>query len=292
MSDTQHNPLDTAQNLLAELRQQADGSLKQGLDDLAQLVTEAQQHGAGADAAALRTQIDELIDRNAQFVSVMVHEIRVPMTSIKGYSDMLGKSLSGDLPLDDSMKVQFVETIRANVTRMEHLVSDISDISKLESGRMRLDPKMDMYKNIAMQVEKDLADRAAEQMHTLVFDTPDGLPILNLDSTRLTQVIEKLLINAIQYTPKGGEIILRAERVDSNLKVSVIDNGVGMTAEEQAHIGELFWRADHELVRSFKGHGLGLPIAIGFVNLLGGEFFFETEPDKGSQFGFIVPGMG
>jgi signal transduction histidine kinase len=65
-----------------------------------------------------------------------------------------------------------------------------------------------------------------------------------------------------------------------------------MSAEEQTHIGELFWRADNDRVRSFKGHGLGLPIAQGFVELVGGEFFFESEPNQGSVFGFIVPGMG
>jgi signal transduction histidine kinase len=205
---------------------------------------------------------------------------------------MLGKSLAGELPIDDAMKVQFVETIRANVTRMEHLVADISDMSKIQSGRIRLDPKMDMYKNIAMQLEKDMAGFATEQGQTLTFETPDGLPILNLDSTRLVQAIEKMIHNAIQYTPKGGEVIVRAENIDGRLKISVIDNGIGISDEEQAHIGELFWRADSELVRSFKGHGLGLPIAIGFTKLLGGDFFFESTPDQGSTFGVIVSGMG
>ena len=150
---------------------------------------------------------------------------------------------------------------------------------------------MDMYKNIAMQLEKDLAGFADEHGHSLIFDTPDGLPLLSLDSARLVQVLKKLLHNAIQYTPNGGEVIVRAEDVDGWLKVSVIDNGIGMTEDEQTHIGELFWRAEGEMVRSFKGHGLGLPIAIGFTGLLGGEFFYETEPGEGSVFGVKVPGM-
>jgi signal transduction histidine kinase len=291
MSDAQQNPLQAARALVQTIQQHADGDLKGQLKDLAGLLAAADQRGKDDDAEALRQKIDDLIQLNAQFVSVMVHEIRVPMTSIKGYSDMLGKSMSGDLQLDDSMKMQFVETIRSNVTRMEHLVADISDMSKIQSGRMRLDPKMDMYKNVAMQLEKDMAALAAEHEHTLTFDTPDGLPLLNLDSARLTQVINKLLHNAIQYTPNGGEITVRAENADGWLKVSVIDNGIGMSEEEQTHIGELFWRADSELVRSFKGHGLGLPIAIGFTKLLGGEFFYESEPDKGSVFGVKVPGM-
>jgi signal transduction histidine kinase len=291
MSDAQTNPLKAARDLVGDLLSQADGAIRHSLDELYRLLADAQRRGEGDDADALRVRIGDLVDMNAQFVSVMVHEIRIPMTSIKGYSDMLAKSLSDELPLDDATKAQFVETIRSNVTRMEHLVTDISDISKLRAGRMRLDNKMDTHKNIAMRVEKDMASLADAQEHTLSFDTPDGLPLLNLDSARLIQVIEKLLANAIQYTPKGGEIVVRAENVNGNLRVSVIDNGIGMTAEEQSHIGELFWRADHELVRSFKGHGLGLSIAIGFIQQLGGQFFFESEPDKGSVFGFIVPGM-
>jgi light-regulated signal transduction histidine kinase (bacteriophytochrome) len=157
-----------------------------------------------------------------------------PITSIKGYSDMLGKGMFGEL---NEAQQQFVDTIRSNVTRMEHLVTDISDISKIHAGRLRLEPKMDMYKNVAMEVEKNTRDLATQHEHTLTFDTPSGLPILNLDSTRLAQVLTKLVINALQYTSNGGTITVKAERVNGSLKVSVIDTGIGMTGEEQTHIG-------------------------------------------------------
>ncbi len=286
MSDAQHNPLDQAIELLGKIQQQADDALRPQLEALAELLVAARQRGEGEDAAALRAQLEELVQTNARFVSVMVHEVRGPMTSIKGYSDMLAKNVVGEL---NDMQSQFVETIRTNVARMEQLVTDISDISKLRSGRIRLEPKMDTYKNIAMQVEKTFAPLAEQFGHTLIFETPDGLPLLNLDGARLAQAIGKLVHNALQYTPQGGTIIVRAEKVDGRLKVTVTDNGVGMTAEEQQHVGELFWRADNEHVRGFKGNGLGLPIAMGLVELMGGEFFFESEPGKGSTFGFIVP---
>lgn len=289
MNDAQTNPLQAARDLLGEIRGQVDGDLKKKLDELDRLLDTANQRGAGQDAETLRQQMADMVTTNAQFVSVMVHEIRVPMTSIRGYSDMLGKKVVGDL---NDMQMQFVETIRSNVIRMENLVTDISDISKIKSGRMRLEPKMDFYKNVALQVEKDTAELATAHNHTLTFDTPSGLPLLNLDSNRLALALKKLLINALQYTPDGGQITVKAEGVDGKLKVSVIDNGVGMTEEEQTHIGETFWRADNEHVRSFKGHGLGLPIAIGFVKLMGGEFFYVTQASQGSTFGFIVPGMG
>jgi signal transduction histidine kinase len=288
MSDVQQNPLEAARQIVGVLCQQADGDLKDKLAEIDRLLAVAQQRGEGQDAEALHQKMEDMITTNAQFTSVMVHEIRVPMTSIRGYADMLSKKVVGEL---NDMQMQFAETIRSNVIRMEHLVSDISDISKLNSGRMRFDAKMDMYKNIAMQAEKANADLAAEHNHTFTFETPDGLPLLNLDSPRLTQALNKLIVNALQYTPDGGQITVRAENANGKLKVSVIDTGVGMSADELTHVGELFWRADNDLVRSFKGHGLGLPIAMGFVEHLGGEFFFQSEPDKGSTFGFVVPGM-
>jgi signal transduction histidine kinase len=286
MSDEQANPLEAARNLLNKLRQQIDSDLRHQLDTLDQMLATAQSRGEGEGAEVLRQQIDDLIATNARFVSVMVHEIRVPMTSIKGYTDMLVKNVVGEL---NEMQMQFAETIRSNVIRMEHLVSDLSDVSKLTAGRIRIEPKMDMYKNIAMMVEKNTQALADEHGHTLAFDTPSGLPILNLDGGRMAQALQKLVENALQYTPDGGEIVVRAEGIDKGIRVSVIDNGIGMTAEEQTHIGEVFWRADHDHVRSFKGHGLGLSIVIGLVGLLGGEFFYQSEPNKGSVFGFTVP---
>jgi len=288
MSDAPTNPLQAALDLLREIQQQAGSDLKQQLVRLDHLLTEAQQRGAGEDAESLSQKLDQTIATNRRFVSVMVHEIRGPMTSIRGYSDMLGKNVVGPL---NEMQQQFVETIRSNVIRMEHLVTDISDISKIRSGRMRLDSKMDMYKNIAMEVEKSTKALAEEHQHALTFATPSGLPLLNLDSARLAQALTKLVVNALQYTANGGQITVKAEGVDGGLKVLVIDNGIGMTPEEKAHVGELFWRADSDHVRSFKGHGLGLPIAIGFSEMLGGQFLFESETGKGSTFGFIVPGM-
>lgn len=289
MADEGQNPLQEARALIKSLRSSAPAEVSESLAEVERLLEAAARRGEGEDAASLRRRIDELIQENARFASLMVHEIRIPLTSIKGYSDMLAKNVVGEL---NEMQAQFVETIRSNVARMEQLVSDISDISKLRSGRLRLEPKMDMYKNIALQVEKTTAPLAAAHQHTLVFDTPAGLPLLNLDGERLALALTKLVINALQYTPDGGTITVRAEDAGGRLKVSVTDTGIGMSAEELQHVGELFWRADNEHVRSFKGHGLGLPIAKGLIELMGGEFFFSSEVSKGSTFGFIVPGAG
>lgn len=289
MSDVRPNPLAEAREKVRALRAAAPAELQPALDDLSRALEAAARRGEGEDAEALRQRMDALIEENARFASLMVHEIRIPMTSVKGYSDMLAKKIAGEL---NEMQTQFVETIRANVSRMEQLVSDISDMSKLRSGRLRLEPKLDLYKNIAMQVEKAAAPLAAERGHTLVFDTPASLPLLNLDGERLAQALTKLVVNALRYTPEGGTITVRAEGVEGRLRVSVIDPGIGLSEEEQGRVGELFWRGESEHVRSFKGHGLGLPIAKGLIELMGGEFFFSSAAGQGSTFGFVVPGAG
>ncbi len=294
MRDTERDPLEAARALASELRQKAGTDLIPDLDKLEALLADAAKPDAAVPEAAPdadmipRQQLDDLVAENAKFVSVMVHEIRVPMTSIRGYNDMLLKNVVGEL---NEMQQQFVEVIRSNVIRMEHLVTDVSDASKLRSGRIRPEPKMDMYKNIALEVEKATTTLAEEHGHTLTFDTPQGLPILNVDGPRLVQALTKLVINALQYTPDGGQITVRAENTGGQLKVSVQDSGIGMDDEEQTHIGELFWRGESEHVRSFKGHGLGLPIAIGLVKLMGGEFSYETAPEQGSTFSILLPPM-
>lgn len=289
MGENKPTALSESLALLAEIRQKANADLAPDLERLERLLEAAIEPQASSDGASLEAQMAALIAENAKFVSVMVHEIRIPMTSIRGYNDMLAKNVVGEL---NEMQQQFVEVIRSNVIRMERLVTDVSDMSKLRSGRIRLEPKMDMYKNIALEVEKATAGLAAEHNHTLTFDTPQGLPILNVDGPRLVQVITKLVINALQYTPDGGEITVCARRGDGTLTVSVQDTGIGMTGEEQGRIGELFWRGESEHVRSFKGHGLGLPITIGLLKLMGGELTCTSAPEQGSTFSIEIPAAG
>lgn len=113
--------------------------------------------------------------------------------------------------------------------------------------------------------------------------------MLNVDGERLALVLRKLVANALQYTPEGGQVTVCAEAAGDRLKVSVMDTGIGMSPEDQAHVGERFWRSEDERVREIKGHGLGLSIAMGMIALMGGEFFFTSERDKGSTFGFTLP---
>ncbi len=187
-----------------------------------------------------------------------------------------------------------IDTVRTNIIRMEGLVTDISDISKLSSGRIKLDSKMTTFSQILIDVQKQTDALIKEFQQNIAWDSPQGLPILNTDSKQLAKVVVNLMRNAIQYTPKGtGQITLHAERRDGNvLYISISDNGIGMKAEEIAHLGEVFYRADHELVTTQKGYGLGIPIAMGFLALMNSKLAVESTPGQGSKFAFSITGIG
>jgi signal transduction histidine kinase len=276
-----------ALQLLAELEATADDSSKQQLAAVRASLETAQQKGEGQDANDLRQQLQDMVVENSEFVSVMVHEIRKPMTSIRGYSDMLAKNIMGEL---NAMQQQFVDTIRNNIISMEQLVTDVSDISKLHSGRIKAEPKMEMFKNISMQLEKDLSEFAANRKVSLTFEIPQGLPLLTIDAVRVQKALHKLVENAIKYTHEGeGQVTVSAEGLGDKLRVVIKDNGIGMTEETQGHLGELFFRGDQELVTQTKGYGMGLPIVFACLDLVGGELSWQSKVDEGTTFEVLLP---
>ena len=201
---------------------------------------------------------------------------------------MLAKNILGEL---NEQQAQFMDIIRTNVLRLDHLISDVSDVGKLNSGRLHVEPRMDLAKNILLMSQKELEPLAAECQITLVFAVPDGLPLLNVDGKRVAQALSNLVRNAVQYSEAGSTVTVTASAEAGGLRVLVADSGVGMTPEEMTHLGEPFWRSDHEVVRSVKGHGLGYAVASGIVALMGGTMHAELAFGQGSTFGFTLPGM-
>lgn len=250
--------------------------------------TKGGSHDSTPAKAEIPADMQAFLQEQAEFISTAVHELRVPMTSIRGYADMLNTPAMGEL---SDMQKQFLQTIRTNAKRMETLLTDVSDISKIRGGTLKINPKMDMFKNIVMRVEKDMTPLAEEMGRTLTFDVPQGLPLLNIDGELLAKALKKLVENALRYTLDGGSVTVRAEGEGNLLRVLVEDNGIGMTPEEIAQLGTIYYRADHDHVRSYKGSGLGIPIAYGIFELLGGKVTVESEPGKGTRFIISFTGM-
>lgn len=263
------------------------------VEAIADALAQAEKEQAGNTGAPAQTdatgEAQDYRREQAEFMSVAIHELRVPMTSILGYGDMLNSPSMGEL---SDMQKQFLQTIRTNAKRMQMLLSDVSDVSKIRGRTMKLSPKMDMFKNIAMRIEKDMSPVAQEMKRQLNFDIPQGLPVLNTDGEVLAKALDKLVENALRYTHEGGTVSLSAASEGNNLVIKVADDGIGMTPEEVARLGELYFRADNDHVRQYKGSGLGLPIAYGIIDLLDGTISVESAPGAGTTFTIVLPGMG
>ena len=248
------------------------------------------QQAEAAKATAVPADVDEVLKNHAQFISHAIHELRTPVTSIRGYSDMLNTPAMSEL---SPMQKQFVDVIRTNTKRMEGLLTDVSYVTKLRAGTLRLNQKMDMFKNIAMMLQKKAEPIVAELNRKLeIQEVPQGLPLLNTDGEMLSNALIKLIENGLRYSAEGeGKVTVSSTHEGNTLKIVIEDNGIGMTPEELAQLGTLYFRSDHDLVRSYKGSGLGITIAYGIVALLGGKVTVESEVNKGTKFTVSLSGM-
>jgi signal transduction histidine kinase len=255
-------------------------AIQKALETPAPAASEATVSTGGGDLEQYKKDIGAMLAHG-------FHDLRLPLTSIRGYSDMMVNPAMGSLT---DMQKQFLTTIRVNTKRLESLLNDVSDMQKLWNGTLKLAPKMDMFKNIAMAVEKQMQPLATELKRTLTFEIPPGLPLLTLDGDMLVKALNKLVENAVRYTPEGGSITVSAVGEGSLLHITIVDTGMGMTADELAKIGTPYFRSDREEVLAFKGSGLGIPVAQGLIKLLGGTISFNSEVGAGTTVRVTLPG--
>ena len=236
--------------------------------------------------ACLYKAVQDANQAKTRFVSVVTHELRIPMTSIKGYTDLLRGGMVGPI---NEMQTNFLEVIRNNVERMSVLVSDLSDISHIETGRMKLSLSVGKLGENVKQVVQTVQPKIEEKQQTLVVDLPEDLPPINVDPNRLAQVLTNLVSNASKYTDPEGKIDVRARLEGDFIRVEVSDSGIGISAEDQKRLFTQFFRSDDPMVREQQGWGLGLNVTQRLVELMGGQIGAQSEYRKGSLFWFTVP---
>lgn len=258
--------------------------------DQVQFAGRLADHAAIAIAnARLYEQVRRANLAKSEFVSLVAHELRTPMTAIRGYADMLAKEIVG--PLNEQQR-NFLQTIRSNVDRMRVLVSDLQDISRIETGQLRLELKPTSLSSALEEALQAVQGQIEERKQDLQVDVPSDLPPVRADPARLTQILTNLLSNAYKYTPEGGQIGVRAWVEDGFVHCAVSDTGIGISPEDRVRLFSKFFRADHPLVREQPGTGLGLCIVKNLVELQGGEIQVESEVGKGTTFTFSVPIAG
>ncbi|GAB5490801.1 MAG: hypothetical protein Phog2KO_10160 [Phototrophicaceae bacterium] len=292
------NALQEAQQKINDLLEAAKAGsiipirLPSQIEDIANLINQAEDEHTTelreAQANAAPADMQEYIQEESEFVGHAVHELNTPLTSILGYVDMM--TSMGEL---SDMQKQFLGVVKNNGMRMKTLLSDFRYVNKLRKGTLTAEPKMDMFKNISMKLEKELGPRAEELNRKLEFDVPSGLPYLNVDTHILGIAVGKLVENALQYSKEGeGVVTVSATGEDGYLVMKIADNGIGFTDEEKAQIGDIYFRGERDEVIAFKGSGLGIPLAYGVFDLIGAEVTVDTEVDKGTTFTIRIKGMG
>jgi GAF domain-containing protein/nitrogen-specific signal transduction histidine kinase len=231
------------------------------------------------------------VDRlKSEFVATVSHELRTPMTAIKGYVDILTMGAAGSL---NENQMHFLEVVRNNIDRLNILVSDLLDISRIESGRVKLEQGSVNLYEIAEEVVSEVLRRSHNESKpiALSLDAPKDLPPIQGDGARVRQIISNLVNNAFNYTPENGAILVNIRPEKSEVQVDVQDSGIGIKPEDQARVFERFYRGEHPLVLSTPGTGLGLPIVRQLVEMHNGRIWMKSTgvPGEGSTFSFTLP---
>jgi signal transduction histidine kinase len=259
-------------------------------EDVALIERLADHAAIAIENARLFGQVQRANEAKTEFVSFVSHELKQPMTSMKGYTDLLMKGIGG--ALNDQQK-QFIQVIRNNVGRMDQLVQSLLDISRIESGRLRLEMSEVAPEELISEAVQAFEPTMRAKNQTIQVDIEVNLPVVTGDRGRLLQVLTNLVSNANKYTPESGVITIRAARWQENeqtyVRWSVQDTGIGMTPEEQERLFTKYFRSSSTAVRSEQGTGLGLVITRSIIEMHGGRIWVESEYRKGSTFNFIIP---
>jgi PAS domain S-box-containing protein len=230
------------------------------------------------------------VDRmKSEFVSTVSHELRTPMTSIKGYVDLMLMGAAGEFSPSQS---HFLEVIKKNAHRLQILVDDLLDISRIETGKTRLNLEaLDVSELIDEVVNGHLQGRIQHEQKDVevTITTPDSLPRASADHEKVTRILTNLVDNALNYTPDGGHIEVSAVVEDRFVNISVKDSGIGISKENQKKIFERFYRVEDEDVQEIPGTGLGLAIVSNLVEMHGGTLSLDSELGAGSTFTFSLP---
>jgi signal transduction histidine kinase len=233
-------------------------------------------------------QLEVANKHKSEFLANMSHELRTPLNAIIGFSEVLLEKIFGEI---NAKQQDYLSDIHSSGRHLLALINDILDLSKIEAGRMELEPS-DFDVPTALQNAMTLVrERAQRHGIALSLDIDPAVGELRADERKFKQILVNLLSNAVKFTPDGGRVALRARPVECGLEVSVSDTGIGIAPEDQEKVFEEFRQVGGDYKTKQEGTGLGLALARRFVELHGGVISVQSELGKGATFTFTIPGV-
>jgi two-component system phosphate regulon sensor histidine kinase PhoR len=230
------------------------------------------------------TRLEQLERVRQEFLSNVSHELRTPLTSILAYVE----TLLGGAIHDADNNVRFLEIIHKHATRLSRLIEDISDLSAIESGQVRLHlEEVNLQKSVE-EIAETLRPRAEQSDVRLTTDIPSELTIV-ADRQRFEQILLNLIDNAIKFNRRGGQVTVKAQRQNGVVIISVEDTGMGIPSADLPRVFERFYRADKARSVELGGTGLGLAIVKHLVRIHGAQVTVESKPGQGSCFTLTWP---
>ena len=237
---------------------------------------------AFAQQKAAVEELERLSKAKSDFISIVSHEFRTPLTGIQGFSEMIRDE---DLPSADVK--EYASDINKDAQRLNRMITDMLDLDRMESGRMQL-YRESVDVNV---IVREVVDRVRPNApgHPVTLRLEDRLPAISGDRDKLTQVMTNLVSNAVKYSPQGGEITVTTRRSKEDLHISVKDHGMGIPEDALEKVFERYSRIESGATRHIQGTGLGLPIVRQIVDMHGGRAWVESTLGRGSDFQFTLP---
>ncbi|HSX08627.1 MAG TPA: ATP-binding protein [Candidatus Saccharimonadales bacterium] len=224
-----------------------------------------------------------------EFISLASHQLRTPLAAIKWYSKMLVNGDAGKLQPEQS---EYAESIYTSTNRMIDLVNALLNITRIESGRIIVEPEPTDLKKMITEIVQEVKIRYVDKRQRVEFVCHDTLPLINIDPKLVRQVFVNLLTNAAKYTPEKGQIIVTTTKTDTEVITEVKDNGFGIPQSEQEKVFGKFYRGKNTIGGGSDGTGLGLYLVRSIVELSLGRIWFKSEENKGTNFWVSLPLSG
>ncbi len=231
------------------------------------------------------TYLKKLDSIKSEFVAIVSHDLRTPLTSIQGYVDLLSRVG----PLNEQQQ-KCVGRVQESADTITELINDSLDIGRIGAG-LDLDMSACDLREIILKAIGDARPQTDEKRQELYWKPPETLPLVLGNARRLRQVVDNLLINAIKYTQEEGWITVSATADNDHVVIHVADNGIGIPLAQQPHVFDKFYRVESDEVRDIQGTGLGLAIVKAVIEKHNGRVWVESKPGMGSVFSFILPAL-